>query len=183
MKTGLHIFLILCLAGIFSCVSESAAPKAELIEVGDVVPDFTVVDSDGDEVNFTTADFTGKKTLIVFFIPGCPDCQRELPKVQEAWIVLRENGFQLLTIGRSPTMSTEVTNYWNNTKNNKKIFDMPWYVEKSSDSAFYKFATKYVPRLYLIDETGKVVWKAVENLELLGIHNGDDLIAKINEFK
>lgn len=150
------------------------------VEVGSTVPTFTVNNSGGAAVTFTPADFIGRKSLIVFFTTVCPDCQRELPKVQAAWEVLEAEGLQLITIGRDQ-LPTDVQAYWNSTANGKPVFDMPWYVDPGRN-AFNKFAVKTIPRLYLVDETGKVVWIAVENLVLLGINNGNDLIAKINEF-
>lgn len=180
MKIGFHIFFILCLIGLSSCVVENTSPPVELIKVGNVVPVFSVLDSDGATVDFTAANFTGKKTLIVFFFTTCWDCQRELPKVQAAWKALAGEGLQLITISREQDVET-VREYWNNTDDGKEVFDMPWYVD-SDRSAYSKFATSTVPRLYLVDKSGVVIWKAVEDLRKLGINTGNQLIAKINEF-
>jgi thiol-disulfide isomerase/thioredoxin len=51
------------------------------IKVGDKLPDFEVVMSDGSVVSNDSLE--GNVSLVMFFHTSCPDCQQALPSVQE----------------------------------------------------------------------------------------------------
>jgi len=170
--TGHNIIIsALCSAFLFaSCVTggdEGDPGDGNRIVVGDTVPVFTVENSEGTYVQFTKSNFTGKKTLLVFFYTKCKDCNREKPKVQRVWDELEDYpGFQLITIARGEDATTG-RGFWNRAT-------MPCYGDMDK-SAFLEFADHTVPRLYTINPQGIVTWIAIEHLDL----SEEELVAKI----
>ncbi|MFD1018307.1 TlpA family protein disulfide reductase [Thalassobacillus hwangdonensis] len=51
------------------------------LQVGDVAPDFTLENLEGEEV--TLSDLKGKKVFLNFWATWCPPCKVEMPEMQE----------------------------------------------------------------------------------------------------
>ncbi|SDE20300.1 peroxiredoxin Q/BCP [Mucilaginibacter pineti] len=60
-----YIIIVLLASFLFSCAAE-AQSKKELV-TGDAVPTFSLTDQNGKE--FKTADYVGKKVLVIYFYP------------------------------------------------------------------------------------------------------------------
>ncbi len=160
-KYTVWLSCVLSLLALSACIKEELPDEPGVVNyvtVGDEVPSFTV--SDGAGGTFTSASFTGKRSLLVFFHTGCGDCQRELPKVNALWKTLQgEEGYQVIAIAREEKLSS-VAVYWNSSKNK---FTMPFYLD-TDRSVFSLFANSMIPRLYIIDSYGIVQWMAIETL-------------------
>lgn len=129
------------------------ARKTEL-QVEDKLPDFQLKSSVYG--NISTADLKGKVVLISLFATWCGPCQLELAEVQEKlWPAYKYNkDFALLVIGR------EHTDEQLQTYNEKKKFTFPLYPDPKRE-VFALFAEKSIPRAYLIDKNGKVVYTSI----------------------
>lgn len=150
------ILKILPLAALLlaSCVSEKPAGENHL-PLGTPLPEFTVSGPSG-TIKSSTEYFSEKRTLIVYFRTTCPDCTREMPKVQAAWDEFGEDAdFRLAAISRESEKI--VADYWA-----KSGFSMPYYID-TDGSVLNKLAIRYVPTLYLFDTYGKVAYAAVED--------------------
>ena len=127
-----------------SCISEDTTPEGDgsIVNVGDRVPEFTVG-------NFTSPHyFEGRKSLLVLFNTECPDCQRELPIIDDACRQLPD--LQAIAISRDQNITE-----WD--------YVMAPYPDPARE-IYNLFAKHTIPRIYLIDETGTVVWMAIEKL-------------------
>lgn len=155
-----HIFILLYLISCISCINEKEEdPKIiNYINVNDKLPAFTVQNAAGEKLE--TQDLTGNVTLLVFFVTTCPDCKRELPKIESVWKALKEVPyFRLVAISRQQTPDT-VAAYWK-----EQQFTMPYYLDP--DRKIYSlFANNTIPRLYIIDRENTVTWMAVKDMEL-----------------
>ncbi len=128
-----------------------AQGEGDIIKVGDTMPAFTIVSDNGAE--FKSASLQGKVILINLFATWCPPCQKELAAVKETlWPKYKNNAnFTMLVIGREHN-DAELSTY-----NEKKGFEFPLYPDK--DRAIYDlFASKFIPRTYLIGKDGKVIY-------------------------
>lgn len=78
---------------------------------GDVSPDFTLEDIDGDL--FTLSDHFGTGPILInFWATWCTPCKHELPHLQELFEKYRDKGFILITISEdSPKTQTKVRPY------------------------------------------------------------------------
>lgn len=142
--------LLLCLlAEACSAVSDDDEVE-ERITVGDQVPTFTVdMVADGEVTTFSTHHLTGE-TVIVFFHTSCPDCQRELPVLNDYYLQHREEpGFQMVAISRAEGAET-VAPFWE-----KHSLQMPYSAQE--DRHIYDlFASSVIPRVYVVSAQGIV---------------------------
>lgn len=154
-----------CVLAVQSCIREKDNEKnddVEYVTVGDLVPSFTVYDNDGRK-SFGPADFTGKISLIVLYSSTCSDCELQMPVIDEIWNELAgANGYQVLAIAREGGADLSKAYCYNDR----------------SRAAYNKFATKWVPRLYVAGVDGRITWmyKDVADRETilaaLGYHQG-----------
>lgn len=125
--------------------------SGDLIKVGQQMPAFTIVHDDGTQI--PASSFKGKVVLVNLFATWCPPCQKELAEVEKTlWPAYKDNkNFALLVIGREHSDS-DLAKY-----NEKKGFSFPLYPDKNR-AIFGAFAKNLIPRSYLIDKSGKVVY-------------------------
>ena len=123
----------------------------EGVSAGDRMPSFNIVHDDGTTV--TSASFKGKVILVNFFATWCPPCQKELAEIQQTlWPKYKDNpDFALLIIGREHS-DADLQAY-----NKKKGFSFPLYPDKNR-SIYAAFAKNLIPRCYLIDQKGTIVY-------------------------
>lgn len=144
---------ICCGMALQACVKEENNDAQEYVKAGDEVPSFSVVASDGvTDVAFTPAEFTGKRSLIFLFTTDCTHCQAVLPVVDEVYMSIAGNpDFQVISIARDGRKET-LSAYWSS-----RGLVMDYYLDPGG-KAFNKFASKSVPRFYVIDEQGEIEW-------------------------
>ena len=128
--------------------------QAQELSVGAPMPSFKLNSSVYGNVN--SADLKGKVVLISLFATWCGPCQLELAEVEKTlWPKYKDNkDFVLLVIGREHT-DADLTKY-----NERKKFSFPLYPDPKRE-VFSKFAEKSIPRAYLFDKNGKLVYASV----------------------
>ena len=157
----------------FACIQEEGENEITVnhIHVNDHVPAFIVKDTTG--TDFSSQQFVGKQTLLVFFGTYCSDCQQVLPVIEEVWKELKDTpDFLLAAISREES-ADDVLEYWE-----KNQFTMPFYLDTHRD-AFSLFANNTIPRIYIINADNVVVWMSVESLPL----SAQELVQKIKELE
>lgn len=159
MRYIYHFFiLVLSLFCLDSCSvmmdNESAEDyeKSTLVRVGDMAPDFTVELLSGNKA--TLSQMQGNTVLLVFFESTCPDCKLQLSLLNGVLEQFADKNFALLTISRGEnkqTLTTIADNYGYR-------FDIGLDTDKSIYSLY---ATKYVPRCFVIDPLGHIIATSV----------------------
>ncbi len=144
------ILFLVCIT--LMCLSAFAQnEEGDIVKVGDKMPAFSVVSDNGKTI--TSESLKGKVVLINFFATWCPPCQKELAEIQKTlWPKYKDNpDFELLVIGREHNKE-ELQKY-----NEKKGFTFPLYPDKNR-SVYASFAKNLIPRTYLVDKNGVVVY-------------------------
>lgn len=146
--------MMLLLAVLFVATAAFAQGDANELKVGDKMPQFVLKSETYGNVN--PADLKGKVVLVSLFATWCGPCQLELAEVEkQLWPKFKDNkNFKLLVIGREHT-DADLKKY-----NKRKKFTFPLYPDPKRE-VFSKFAGKSIPRAYLIDKTGKVIYASV----------------------
>lgn len=161
-------YLIVCILLLFtSCLSDNSDDMENYVVVGDVIPDFVIIEDNG--ARFDSSTLLGKKTALLFFHTGCPDCARELPIVEKAWNELKDDPDVIfIAIARGQT-AEETDAYWEKHQLTIPKFNDP------QRAVFELFAHSYVPRLYLINREKVVRWMGIETLNL----TSSELVEKV----
>lgn len=126
---------------------------AKIAGVGQIAPDFTQNDVDGNAVKLS--DFRGKYVLLDFWASWCAPCRAENPNVVKAYEQYKNKGFTVLGVSLD---SPNGRNAWlkaiqDDKLNWTNVSDLKGW--KNEASTLYKVTA--VPQNYLIDPTGKVI--------------------------
>jgi len=107
-------------------------------------------------IGITPSNLKGSVTLINFFATWCGPCLKELPELeQKIWEKYKAyKTFNLMVIGRGHS-AKEIDVF-----NEKHCYDFPMYAD-STKAVYNLFADKYIPRNYIINREGKIVYASV----------------------
>ena len=144
-----HLLLCSLILSLISCMHDDIEPadSTMLIKVGDQVPSFILTSSEGNEL--ASSSLRGHVYILNFFDTGCRDCRNELPVMQQVYDDF-EGKVPILNVPRTQTKE-EISVYWEAAG-----FTMPFYIPQDT-KLYYKFATKTIPRTYIVNTEGKVV--------------------------
>ncbi len=121
-------------------------PDKQSIETGDRIPAFVVTMEDGSSLS--SGDLLGAPSLLVFFHTTCPDCQRTLPVVQQAYEKYRGKA-RFVAISRAQG-AAEIRSWWQ-----QNGITLPFSAQE--DRKVYElFASSRIPRIYIINSEGVI---------------------------
>jgi peroxiredoxin len=134
--------------------NEKLYEETSVIKIGDKTPTFKYLNNNDEVLN--SSDLNGKIILINFFATWCAPCMTEMPYLEkEIWEKYKtNNNFELIAFGRGHSL--EETNAFIA----KKKFSFSIFPDKEK-SIYNLFATQFIPRNYLFDKHGKLVYTSV----------------------
>ena len=155
-----YIFLIATILTFNACntINEDLPTYEEtsIVAVGDEAPDFTTTLLDGS--NITLSELRGEVVLLVFFSHTCPDCKALFNDMAAAKSDFETSKVSVLAISRGGE-EDEIRDY---ITSNNYWFDT---AVDSTKEIYNLYATMYVPRTYLIDKNGIVIYTTIEYSE------------------
>ena len=158
----------MCLAS-FSALAQSdlADPQTTLTKVGQEAPAIHVKAIDGKD--FDLKDLHGKVVLVNFFATWCGPCMAEMPQLQaQIWNKFKDQKFAMVAIDREETEGVV------KAFENKRQYGFPIACDLKRE-VYSEFATKFIPRNFLIDAKGVIVFQSMGYTET----EFNDLVAAI----
>ncbi|HXR05537.1 MAG TPA: TlpA disulfide reductase family protein [Verrucomicrobiae bacterium] len=151
-----HMKKVLCLGCWLLVVSIFAANEEEettLTRIGQAAPEIRVTTLDGK--NFDLKEAKGKVVLINFFATWCGPCMAEMPHLQnQIWSRFKDKNFVVVAIDREEAEPV-VKDF-----QKRRQFGFAIACDPRRE-AYSKFATKFIPRNFLIDANGIIVFQSV----------------------
>jgi peroxiredoxin len=130
--------------------------ETTLIHEGDMAPDFTVVMLDGTKVKLS--DLRGKVVMLNFWATWCGPCMEEFKEIPEK-IVKHFEGKNFILLPVSRGEKREVVESKMKSLKEKGI-NFPVGIDPTK-AIYSLYATQYIPRNFIIDQNGKVVFLTV----------------------
>jgi peroxiredoxin/outer membrane lipoprotein-sorting protein len=132
---------------------QTDALSARMLAVGSVAPAFDLRSIHGDDVTLTGA-LQGKRCLLVnFWFVGCSVCKREFPQLQQLSVEFKDRGFSMVAIDIGDE-AARIGKYLE-----RGHFSLP--VAMDRDDTYKRYGVSACPTSYLIDATGRVVWRMI----------------------
>jgi peroxiredoxin Q/BCP len=94
---------IVLIVGIIILATRNKKEKLETLEIGDKIPEFTLLDQDGN--TFKVADYIGSKNLVIYFYPkdDTPGCTKEACGFRDEFVAFSDLDAMVIGIsGDSP---------------------------------------------------------------------------------
>ena len=145
------VLIAVALSGVARAAEDE--DKSTLTKVGDAVPKFTVQTTDGQAL--TSESLKGKVVVLNFFATWCGPCNAEMPELQKLSEKYKANkAFTLISVGREHSID-EVKKF---AEEKKLTFT---FAADPKREAYKLFATQFIPRSYVIDRDGKIVFQSM----------------------
>ncbi|WP_299230552.1 TlpA disulfide reductase family protein [uncultured Bacteroides sp.] len=139
-----NFILVLVLSFLASCIKDNVPDSGEdKVKTGDVLPDFAVEMNDGNVIS--TEDVKGKVSVITFFHTLCPDCQAELPVLQNVYEEYSDDDRVMIFAISREENDVDVSEYWE-----ENDITIP-YSAQEDRTVYEMFSTFGIPKIYISD--------------------------------
>jgi peroxiredoxin len=134
--------------------TEQPAPREAA--VGEIAPDFTLIDIRDDE-QISLSQFDGRPVMLNFWATWCPPCRKEMPLLQDAYEEHQGDGLIILTIA----VSDKANNVLDFSDQHDLTF--PLLID-TKDQVAVQYKVLGIPTSYFIDSNGVITSVQVGDL-------------------
>lgn len=152
--TPLVIASLLMAVVALGCINDKRYTHEDttLVNVGDMAPDFSVELLDGENVKLSSLH--GQIVMLIFFSTECPDCQNQFTEIQRL-VADKTPSFKVLAISRGESLDA--------TEKFSQKYGITFDVGVDPNLSIYnQYASRYVPRNFLIGADGHIEALTVE---------------------
>jgi len=142
------ILLVLGAAVAYSLYSNLTKDNKQKVVVGDIAPDFSLVDMQGNKHRLS--EYRGQGVFLNFWGTWCPPCKKEMPYINNQYHQYKDNGVQVLSVDiQEPELAV-------NQFADRLKLDFPIMIDKDKE-VMSVYGVDPLPATFLIDKDGKVV--------------------------
>ena len=146
--TRLIILTVLAGAFVFTIYNSLTKEKHDILKVGDVAPDFALVDLDGE--SHQLSDYKGQGVFLNSWGTWCAPCKKEMPAMGRQYQVYKDQGVQVLAVNIAESdmkVRTFAEQYG---------MTFPTLID-TTKSVMQAYNVKPLPTTILINPDGKIV--------------------------
>lgn len=151
-----RFFTAALLVASLSAAAALAAQRLQVVADRPPAPDFTLKDLD--DAAISLADFRGKVVIVNFWATWCPPCRTEIPSMQRAWPLLRENDVVMLAVhvgGDADRIWAFIADYG---------IEFPVLIDPASKAAD-QWPMVGLPTTFVVDPDGGIAYRAIGGRE------------------
>lgn len=160
------LVMVILLVG-FTLPAQAQRPGTGLTLLQDraPAPDFELTDIDG--TSHRLSDYRGKVLIINFWATWCPPCREEMPSMDRAWAMLKEEDTQMLAVNvgeDEDTIFQFTANY---------PVEFPLVMDRDS-KVVEEWPVRGLPTTFVVDREGRLAYRAIggrtwDDAELLAL--------------
>jgi len=136
---------------------ETKHPKSDILDIGDLVPEFRLPTETGVDWSLLKERKHAKLTLINFWYLNCAPCMLEFPDLEKLYQQAHARGFNIVAIDKSDS-ATAIAKY---AQRAHLTFPLVMGGEERRGSIFQRYHVSAFPTSYLIDAKGRIVWRSL----------------------
>jgi peroxiredoxin len=143
--------------------AEELIVKERALQVGQVAPDFTMKDPDGNEVKLSDIYKKGKVTMIDFWAGWCNPCRQFNPKLVKIYKEYHKKGFEILGV----SLDRDRDQWLDAIKTDKLTWTQVSDINFWDTEAAKLYNVRYIPQNAFVDGEGKIIARRVSEEEII----------------
>ena len=130
-----------------------------MLKPGTQAPDFTLKTHDGKDIKLSS--YAGKYVVLDFWASWCPDCRKDIPAMKALYDEFRDQNVAFIGISFDTDKDAWVRTFWDKYQMNwTQVSELKkWKKETFIDRLYH---IDWIPAMYLIDPSGKIILGTVE---------------------
>ena len=146
MRTAILLVMVGAIA--FTIYNGVIKEKNELLQAGDMAPDFALTDLNGERHQLS--EYKGQGVFVNFWVTWCKPCEKEFPLMEEQYQVYKDQGVQILAVNIAQS-DYEVEQYAE-----RKNLTFPIVIDKDK-SVMQAYNIRPLPTTILVNPEGEIV--------------------------
>lgn len=136
--------------------------KLKTVAVGQIAPDFTMNDIDGNPVKFSDIYKKNEYTLLDFWAAWCGPCRQENPNIVAVYNDYKDKGFSVFGV----SLDRDRDAWLKAIDDDKLTWDHVSDLEYWNNAAAQLYAVNSIPSSLIVDRNGKIIAKNKRDEEL-----------------